>query len=132
MYSPKAITVLKQVRDLLTTYPYLYSWYCNSCDQIGQLVLVVNQINPPQLQHELWLENSSYVQCDWGIILDDYINNKIYSKQLNNWLSLLFSTFGYNQLHEINSSYNVADEYQSYMDFLNAVIARHHEVEVAA
>lgn len=131
MYSHKTITVLTQVRDLLQQYPYLYSWNWNCCDNIGQLVLVVNQINPPQLQHQLWLENPSYVQCNWQIILDDYIDSKIMSSELERYLALLFSTFRYDQLVEINDSYDVTDEYASYMSFINAVIMQ-YEVQLVA
>lgn len=132
MYSQKAITVLTKVRDLLQQYPYLYSWNWNSCDNIGQLLLVINEINPPQLQHELWLEKPSYVQCNWQIIFDDYIDKKIMFSLLNRDLALLFSTFTYQQLVEINNTYDVIDEYDSYMSFLNAVIMQYENQLIAA
>lgn len=132
MYSQKAITVLTKVRDLLQQYPYLYSWNWNSCDNIGQLLLVINEVNPPQLQHELWLEKPSYVQCNWQIIFDDYIDKKIMFSLLNRDLALLFSTFTYQQLVEINNTYDVTDEYESYMSFLNAVIMQYENQLIAA
>jgi hypothetical protein len=132
MYSHKAISVLTKVRDLLQQYPYLYSWSWNNCDNIGQLLLVINEVNPPRLQHELWLEKPSYVQCNWQIIFDDYIDNKISFSLLNRDLSSLFSTFSYDQLVEINNSYDVSNEYESYMSFLNAVIMQHEDQLIAA
>lgn len=132
MYSQKAIATLTKVRDLLQQYPYLYSWNWNSCDNIGQLLLVINEVNPPQLQHELWLEKPSYVQCNWQIIFDDYIDKKIMFSLLNRDLALLFSTFTYQQLVEINNSYDVTDEYESYMSFLNAVIMQYEDQLIAA
>lgn len=132
MYSQKAITVLTKVRDLLQQYPYLYSWNWNSCDNIGQLLLVINEVNPLQLQHELWLEKPSYVQCNWQIIFDDYIDKKIMFSLLNRDLALLFSIFTYQQLVEINNSYDVTDEYESYMSFLNAVIMQYENQLIAA
>lgn len=132
MYSQKAINILTKVRDLLQQYPYLYSWNWNSCDNIGQLLLVINEVNPPQLQHELWLEKPSYVQCNWQIIFDDYIDKKIMFSLLNRDLALLFSTFTYQQLVEINNSYDVNDEYESYMSFLNAVIMQYEDELIAA
>lgn len=132
MYSQKAIATLTKVRDLLQQYPYLYSWNWNSCDNIGQLLLVINEVNPTQLQHELWLEKPSYVQCNWQIIFDDYIDKKIMFSLLNRDLALLFSTFTYQQLVEINNSYDVTDEYESYMSFLNAVIMQYEDRLIAA
>lgn len=132
MYSQKAIATLTKVRDLLQQYPYLYSWNWNSCDNIGQLLLVINEVNPPQLQHELWLEKPSYVQCNWQIIFDDYIDKKIMFSLLNRDLALLFSTFTYQQLVEINNSYDVTNEYESYMSFLNAVIMQYEDELIAA
>lgn len=132
MYSQKAINILTKVRDVLQQYPYLYSWNWNSCDNIGQLLLVINEVNPPQLQHELWLEKPSYVQCNWQIIFDDYIDKKIMFSLLNRDLALLFSTFTYQQLVEINNSYDVTNEYESYMSFLNAVIMQYEDQLIAA
>ena len=132
MYSQKAIIVISKVRDLLQQYPYLYSWNWNSCDNIGQLLLVIKEVPSPQLQRQLWWENQSYVQCNWQIIFDDYIDSKIMSSELDRYLSLLFSTFTYQQLVEINNSYDVTDEYQSYMSFLNAVIMQYEDQLIAA
>jgi hypothetical protein len=132
MYPQKAITVLTKVRDLLEEYPYLYGWNWNCCDNIGLLIVVSSNVNPPDLQHQLWLANCSYVQTNWQIIFDDYVNNKIMSYELQRYLRILFSTFTYDQLVEINNSYDVSNEYESYMSFLNAVIMQYEDKLIAA
>ncbi|GAA6622779.1 hypothetical protein [Scytonema sp. NUACC26] len=138
MYTEEALSVLSDVEQYLTAYPFQYDWFWSCSDNLGTVLQFITRHSSVGLNRVLWMENTNYVQYEWLKILRDYDDNNI-GTPLVTYLDILHNIFTREQVETIVRVYDRDYPYEAFMELLHAILTNNveeveeqYEMEVAA